>query len=136
MSRAASGNPAEGMKVGTYAERSEEPPVLPCSVPVLQQFFDRLLRVLPLAGLLEGIGGNGPLEALKLQCVTGGEEMCVVHRLWFESPIRTSRVVSLESEHAVEVEYELKQARTLMNGLTLLRLARVFAPMRLVTLRG
>jgi hypothetical protein len=55
--------------------------VLASKVPLLEQLLDRLLGILTVSGLLEGLGGDGSLEALKLECVTGGEEVVVVDGL-------------------------------------------------------
>lgn len=83
---------------------SEEPLVFPGRVPVLQQLFDDLLGVFPLAGLLEGVGADGALEALELQSVTGGEKMGVVDRL--ESKHKTMQLLSTRhsATHSMDSE--------------------------------
>lgn len=55
--------------------------VLASKVPLLEQLLDGLLGILTVSGLLEGLGGDRSLEALKLECVTGGEEVVVVDGL-------------------------------------------------------
>ena len=71
----------EKLKDITYPERLEEPLVLSARVPLLEQLLDLLLRVLPLGHLLERLRANNTLEALKLKCVTGGEQVRVVDDL-------------------------------------------------------
>jgi hypothetical protein len=63
------------------AQRGEEPSVLSAGVTLLQDFLDGLLSILALADLLEGVGGDGALEALELQGVTGGHQVVVVDDL-------------------------------------------------------
>lgn len=55
--------------------------VLARKVPLLEHLLDSLLGVLASGNLLEGLGGNGSLESLKLESVTGGEEVVVVDGL-------------------------------------------------------
>lgn len=62
-------------------QRSEEPPVLAAGVSVLEGLLDGLLGVLALGNFLEGVGGNGTLETLKLESVTGGHQVVVVDDL-------------------------------------------------------
>lgn len=69
------------MKQVAHTQRSEEPPVLAASVSVLERLLDGLLGVLTLGDLLEGLGGNGALEALELESVTGGHQVVVVDNL-------------------------------------------------------
>lgn len=64
-----------------HTQRSEEPSVLAASVALLQHLLDVLLGILPLANLLECVGGQGALEALELQSVTGGHKVVVVDGL-------------------------------------------------------
>lgn len=64
-----------------HTQRSEEPPVLAAGVSVLKRLLDGLLGVLTLGNLLEGLGGNGALEALELESVTGGHQVVVVDNL-------------------------------------------------------
>ena len=64
-----------------HTQRSEEPPVLAAGVSVLERLLDGLLGVLTLGDLLEGLGGNGALEALELESVTGGHQVVVVDNL-------------------------------------------------------
>lgn len=59
----------------------EEPAVLAAGVALLQSLLDRLLGVLALGDLLEGVGGDGALEALELQGVAGGHQVVVVDDL-------------------------------------------------------
>ena len=54
------------------------PPVASLSVPLLESLLDGLLRVLTLTGLLEGVVGNGTLEGVELENVSGWEEVGVV----------------------------------------------------------
>lgn len=84
---------------------SEEPLVFPGRVPVLQQLFDDLLGVFPLAGLLEGVGADGALQAFELQSVTGGEEMGVVDRL--ESEGNTMRLLSTRYSATHSMDFEM-----------------------------
>lgn len=62
-------------------QRGEEPSVLAAGVALLQGLLHRLLGLLTLADLLEGVGGDGALQALKLQGVTGGHQVVVVDGL-------------------------------------------------------
>lgn len=57
------------------------PPVLSLLVPLLESLLDGLLGLLPLGRLLEGLRGNGTLERLELEHVSGGEEVGVVDDL-------------------------------------------------------
>lgn len=66
---------------GVLTQRGEEPPVLAALVPLVESLLDSLLCVLPLADLLESVGGDGVLEALKLKGVTSGHEVVVVDDL-------------------------------------------------------
>ena len=66
---------------GVLTERGEEPPVLAALVSLVEGLLDGLLGLLPLADLLESVGGDGVLEALKLEGVTGGHEVVVVDDL-------------------------------------------------------
>lgn len=50
-------------------------------VPFLESLLDGLLGFLPLGRLLEGLRGNGTLERLELEHVSGGEEVGVVDDL-------------------------------------------------------
>ncbi len=59
-------------------QRSKEPPVLPACVSILQCFLHRLLRILPLADLLECIIRHHSLQTLQLQGVTCGHQMIVI----------------------------------------------------------
>lgn len=60
---------------------SEEPTVLSAGVPVLKSLLDGLLGVLALGDLLEGVVGDGTLETLELESVTGGHQVVVVDDL-------------------------------------------------------
>ena len=66
---------------GVLTERGEEPPVLAALVSLVEGLLDSLLGLLPLADLLESVGGDGVLEALKLEGVTGGHKVVVVDDL-------------------------------------------------------
>lgn len=66
---------------GVLTQRGEEPPVLAALVPLVEGLLDSLLGLLPLADLLESVRGDGVLEALKLEGVTGGHEVVVVDDL-------------------------------------------------------
>lgn len=50
-------------------------------VPLLESLLDGLLGLLPLGRLLERLRGNGTLERLELEHVSGGEEVGVVDDL-------------------------------------------------------
>lgn len=63
------------------AELGEEPAVGALGVALLEGLLDGLLGVLTLGRLLEGVGGDRALEALKLENVTGGEEVRIVDDL-------------------------------------------------------
>lgn len=62
-------------------QRSEEPTVLAAGVAVLEGLLDVLLGVLTLGDLLEGVVGDGTLETLELESVTGGHQVVVVDDL-------------------------------------------------------
>jgi hypothetical protein len=57
------------------------PPVGTSGVSLLQVLLDGLLGVLSLSGLLEGLGGNGSLQAFELECVSSGKQVGVVDDL-------------------------------------------------------
>lgn len=59
------------------AKRGEEPLVLARRVLLLKDLLDLLLGVLTLRRLLEGVLGNGSLESLELESVTGGHKVVV-----------------------------------------------------------
>lgn len=73
--------PRRGQKTGKHTQRSEEPPVLPAGVSLLKHLLNRLLGVLPLRDLLEGVGRDDTLKALKLERVARGHEVVVVDHL-------------------------------------------------------
>ena len=100
----------------TYAQRSEEPPVLAALVALLEELLDRLLGVLTLRHLLEGLRRDNTLEALKLKRVTSREQVGVVDGL--------------------ASVWQFCNERTLMNGLILLRLESFLELIDRVTLRG
>lgn len=64
-----------------HTERSEEPLVLAGVVTLLKGLLDVLLGVLTLGNLLEGVVGDGVLEALELESVAGGHDVVVVDDL-------------------------------------------------------
>lgn len=64
-----------------HTQRGEEPAVLARGVTLLQGLLDSLLGVLALGDLLESVGGDGALEALKLEGVAGGHQVVVVDDL-------------------------------------------------------
>ena len=66
---------------GERTQGGEEPSVLSAGVSLLEDLLDVLLRILTLADLLEGIVGDGALEALELEGVTGGHQVVVVDDL-------------------------------------------------------
>lgn len=66
---------------GDRTQRGKEPSVLSAGVSLLQHLLDRLLRVLPLADLLEGVVGDSALEALELERVSRGHQVVVVDDL-------------------------------------------------------
>ena len=68
-------------KEQTYPERREEPAVLSSLITLLKQLLHCLLRILTLAGLLEGLRLDGALQSLELECVSCGEEVSIVYRL-------------------------------------------------------
>lgn len=57
------------------------PPVGTSSVSFLQVLLDGLLGFLSLSGLLEGLGGDGSLQAFEFQSVSGREQVGVVDDL-------------------------------------------------------
>lgn len=57
------------------------PPVGTSSVSFLQVLLDGLLGFLSLSGLLEGLGGNGSLQAFEFQSVSGRKQVGVVDDL-------------------------------------------------------
>lgn len=59
------------------SERGEEPLVLARGVLLLEDGLDLLLGVLALRRLLEGVLGDGTLETLELESVSGGHEVVV-----------------------------------------------------------
>lgn len=71
------------MAQGRYkrTERGEEPSVLAAGVSLLKHLLDSLLGVLALGNLLEGVVGDGTLEALELESVTSGHQVVVVDDL-------------------------------------------------------
>mgnify|MGYP006976731657 FL=1 len=66
---------------GRRTQRSEKPPVLAAVVAVLKDLLDGLLGLLTLAGLLEGVGVDDSLEALKLKGIASGHQVVVVDDL-------------------------------------------------------
>lgn len=66
---------------GKHTERGEEPSVLSAGVSLLENLLDSLLGVLSLADLLESVVGDGALEALELEGVSGGHQVVVVDDL-------------------------------------------------------
>lgn len=62
-------------------ERSEEPSVFAAGVALLEDLLDVLLGILTLADLLEGLGRQGTLKSLQLQCVSCGHQVVVVDGL-------------------------------------------------------
>lgn len=64
-----------------HTQRGEEPSVLAAGVSLLQNLLDSLLGVLSLADLLEGVCGDGALDALELKGVSGGHQVVVVDDL-------------------------------------------------------
>ena len=66
---------------GERTQGGEEPSVLSAGVSLLEDLLDVLLRILTLTDLLEGIVGDGALEALELEGVTGGHQVVVVDDL-------------------------------------------------------
>lgn len=69
------------LDAGQPTQWSEEPPILPTSVSILQRLLHRLLRILPLANLLECIIRYHALQALQFQCVTCRHQMSIVDDL-------------------------------------------------------
>jgi hypothetical protein len=63
------------------SQRLEEPPVLAAQVSLLQGFFDLLLRIFPLANLLECVVVDDVLQTLEFQCVTSRHDVVVVDLL-------------------------------------------------------
>lgn len=64
-----------------HTERSEEPLVLAALVTLLEGLLDVLLGVLSLRNLLEGVVGDGTLQALELKSVASGHDVVVVDDL-------------------------------------------------------
>ena len=64
-----------------HTQRGEEPTVLAAGVTLLKHLLNVLLGIFTLADLLEGVVGNGALEALELKGVTGGHQVVVVDDL-------------------------------------------------------
>jgi hypothetical protein len=64
-----------------HTQRGEEPSVLAAGVALLQHLLDVLLGILTLADLLEGLGRQGTLQTLELQCVASGHQVVVVDGL-------------------------------------------------------
>lgn len=65
----------------SHTQRREEPSVLAARVTLLQNLLHRLLGVLTLGDLLEGVVGDDALEALKLKSVASGHQVVVVDKL-------------------------------------------------------
>ena len=63
------------------SELLEEPLVVTSLVLLLENLADSLLGVLTLGGLIESLLGNGGLEAIVVEVVTGGHDVAVVHTL-------------------------------------------------------
>lgn len=68
-------------KKNTYAQGSEEPPVLAALVALLEELLDLLPGSLTLRHFLEGLGASHTLKTLELKSVTGGEQVVVVDHL-------------------------------------------------------
>lgn len=66
---------------GAHTQRGEEPTVLAAGVTLLKHLLNVLLGIFTLADLLEGVVGNGALEALELKGVAGGHQVVVVDDL-------------------------------------------------------
>lgn len=66
---------------GLESELGEEPLVLAGLVLLLQGFLDNLLGLFFLRWLSQCIWGNGVLEALNVQGVSGWHQVVVVHQL-------------------------------------------------------
>lgn len=79
--KALSTSHAVGETMQAHSQGCEEPFVLAAGVAILEQLLDRLLRILPLCGLLEGIRRDGSLQSLQLKGVPCREQMRVVHNL-------------------------------------------------------
>lgn len=62
-------------------ELGEEPLVLTGLVLFLQSLLHNLLGLLSLGRLVQGVGGDGVLERLNVQRVSGGHQVVVVHQL-------------------------------------------------------
>lgn len=62
-------------------ELLEEPLVVASLVLLLEDLADSLLGVLTLRGLIESLLGNGGLEAIVVEVVTGRHDVAVVHTL-------------------------------------------------------
>jgi hypothetical protein len=63
------------------SQRLEEPLVLAGQVSLLQSLLDLLLRIFPLADLLECVVVDDVLQTLEFQCVTSGHDVVVVDLL-------------------------------------------------------
>ena len=59
----------------THPQRREEPAILAGRVALLEQLFDRLLGILALRRLFEGVVRNRALETLQLDSVSCWEKM-------------------------------------------------------------
>jgi hypothetical protein len=59
----------------------KEPSVLPTRVPLLQRLLDRLLRILPLRNLLEGVVADDVLQAFQFEGVACRHQVVVVYDL-------------------------------------------------------
>lgn len=75
----------------THSQRLEEPLIFPASVPLLEQLFDVLLRVLPLANFSEGIRGADTLQSFQFNSISCWEEMSVVDNLRNQAKTNSSR---------------------------------------------
>ena len=62
-------------------QRSEEPSVLSTQVSLLQSLLHVLLRLLPLADLLECIVGDDTLQSFQFECVSRRHDVVVVDEL-------------------------------------------------------
>ena len=63
------------------SQSREEPPILPAHIPLLQHLLDRLLRLLPLADLLERVVRHHAFQALEFQRVPRRHDVVVVDEL-------------------------------------------------------
>lgn len=66
------------LRSDSAGERLLTPSVVALGVPLLKGLLDGLLRLLPLGWLLERVRGDGSLQRLELEHVSGGEEVGVV----------------------------------------------------------